>query len=117
MKSLSILCVTTALTASLALVPAGVRADERAPAALTGQVTSDAEAAMEGVVVTARKDGSIVSTSVTTDAKGRYAFPAVSPFARSVTICPRRRLVRSSRRSAAARSAPPAGGVSRRGIA
>jgi virginiamycin B lyase len=73
MKSLSILCMTTALT--LSLVSAGVRADERAPATLTGQVTSDAEGAMEGVVVTARKDGSIVSTSVTTDAKGRYAFP------------------------------------------
>ncbi len=34
MKSLSILCMTTALT--LSLVSAGVRADERAPAALTG---------------------------------------------------------------------------------
>ena len=30
---------------------------------------------MEGVVVTARKDGSIVSVSVTTDAQGHYAFP------------------------------------------
>jgi virginiamycin B lyase len=43
--------------------------------AITGKVSSDAEAAMEGVVVTAHKDGSIVSTSVTTDAKGHYAFP------------------------------------------
>jgi virginiamycin B lyase len=75
MKSLSILCMTTALTAGLSLVSPGVRADERTPAALTGQVTSDAEGAMEGVVVTARKNGSIVSTSVTTDAKGHYAFP------------------------------------------
>ena len=30
---------------------------------------------MEGVVVTAHKDGSIVSISVTTDAQGHYAFP------------------------------------------
>jgi virginiamycin B lyase len=75
MKSLSILCVTTALAAGLSLASATARADERAPAALTGQVTSEAEGAMEGVVVTARKDGSIVSTSVTTDSKGRYAFP------------------------------------------
>ena len=30
---------------------------------------------MEGVVVTAHKVGSIVSVSVTTDARGRYAFP------------------------------------------
>jgi virginiamycin B lyase len=75
MKSLSILCMTTALAAGLSLTSAAARADERTPAALTGQVTSDAEGAMEGVVVTARKDGSIVSTSVTTDSKGRYAFP------------------------------------------
>jgi len=39
--------------------------------AITGKVTSDAEGAMEGVVVTAHKDGSIVSISVTTDAKRR----------------------------------------------
>ncbi len=49
-------------------------ADEAA--ALIGQVTSDAEGPMEGVVVTAHKDGSIVSVSVTSDAKGHYAFPA-----------------------------------------
>ncbi len=51
------------------------RADNAAPAALTGQVTSAAEGPMEGVVVTAHKDGSIVWTSVITDAQGRYAFP------------------------------------------
>ena len=55
-------------------IPASVRADQ-APAALTGVVSSAAEGAMEGVVVTAHKDGSIVAVSVTTDAQGRYAFP------------------------------------------
>jgi streptogramin lyase len=44
-------------------------------AALTGTVSSDAEGNMEGVVVTAKKPGSIVQVSVTTDAQGRYAFP------------------------------------------
>jgi virginiamycin B lyase len=43
--------------------------------AISGKVISDAEGAMEGVVVTAHKDGSIVSISVATDAKGHYAFP------------------------------------------
>jgi len=63
-----------ALTLALALgTPA--HATEQPSAALAGQVTSDAEGAMEGVVVTARKAGSIVSVSVTTDAQGRYAFP------------------------------------------
>ncbi|MGB8632788.1 MAG: carboxypeptidase regulatory-like domain-containing protein [Xanthobacteraceae bacterium] len=51
------------------------QAEDTTPAALTGLVTSDAEGAMEGVVVTAHKDASIVSVSVTTDAQGRYAFP------------------------------------------
>jgi virginiamycin B lyase len=51
-------------------------AQNQAPAALTGQVTSEAEAAMEGVVVSAKKAGSIVTVSVVTDAQGRYSFPA-----------------------------------------
>ena len=73
MKVAYILGVTTAL--ALPLGATMLSADERAPAALTGQVTSEAEGAMEGVVVTARKDNSIVSTSVTSDAAGRYVFP------------------------------------------
>lgn len=43
--------------------------------ALTGVVSSDQEGAMEGVVVSAKKPGSIVKVSVTTDAQGRYRFP------------------------------------------
>jgi len=44
--------------------------------ALTGKVTSEAEGAMEGVVVSAKKAGSIVTMSVITDAQGQYRFPA-----------------------------------------
>ena len=44
-------------------------------AALTGVVSSAQEGAMEGVVVSAHKAGSIVTVSVTTDAQGRYTFP------------------------------------------
>src|SRR5262249_16716968 len=61
-------------TACLALFVTAARA--QAPAALTGQVSSAEEGAMEGVVVTARRDGSTISVSVVSDAKGRYAFPA-----------------------------------------
>src|SRR6266480_3740693 len=50
-----------------------VRAEGQA--ALTGTVSSEAEGKMEGVVVTARRPGSIVQVSVTTDAEGRYSFP------------------------------------------
>ena len=44
--------------------------------ALTGRVTSVQEGPMEGVVVTARREGSTISVSVATDDKGRYNFPA-----------------------------------------
>ena len=76
MKATSMLGLSAALSIGLAQFALSTAfADDRAPAALTGQVTSEAEGAMEGVVVTAHKDGSIVSVSVTTDARGRYAFP------------------------------------------
>jgi hypothetical protein len=44
--------------------------------ALSGTVTSAQEGAMEGVLVTAKKDGSTISTTVVTNEKGQYAFPA-----------------------------------------
>jgi virginiamycin B lyase len=48
---------------------------EKAPAALTGHVSSQEEGAMEGVLVTAREQGSSVSVTIATDAHGNYAFP------------------------------------------
>jgi virginiamycin B lyase len=44
--------------------------------ALTGQVASGEEGAMEGVLVTARKAGSTVAVTVATGKDGRYSFPA-----------------------------------------
>ena len=46
------------------------------PAALAGQVSSQEEGPMEGVVVSAKKDGSTITVSVITDNKGHYSFPA-----------------------------------------
>jgi streptogramin lyase len=46
-----------------------------AAAALTGRVTSAEEGAMEGVVVSAKKDGASVRISVVSDAQGRFSFP------------------------------------------
>jgi virginiamycin B lyase len=51
-------------------------ADAQTAAALTGQVSSTEEGNMEGVVVSAKKDGSTISVSVVTDAQGRFSFPA-----------------------------------------
>ncbi|HZS65094.1 MAG TPA: carboxypeptidase regulatory-like domain-containing protein [Xanthobacteraceae bacterium] len=51
----------------------GVRA-QTAP--LSGQVSSAAEPAMEGVLIGAKKAGSTVTTVVVSDNKGHYSFPA-----------------------------------------
>jgi len=70
------LMLTLAATAAAMVFPPvadAVRAEGQA--ALTGIVSSEAEGKMEGVVVTARRPGSIVQVSVTTDAEGRYSFP------------------------------------------
>ena len=46
------------------------------PAGLSGQVTSAEEGPMEGVLVSAKKDGSTITTTVVSDVQGRYRFPA-----------------------------------------
>jgi streptogramin lyase len=56
----------------LTLVPAPAQVT----AALSGQVASAEEGAMEGVLVSAKKDGSTITTTVVTDDKGQYSFPA-----------------------------------------
>src|SRR6202790_772536 len=44
--------------------------------ALSGQVTSAKEGPMEGVVVSAKREGSTITISVVSDAKGHFSFPA-----------------------------------------
>ena len=51
-------------------------AQAQGAAALTGHVTSAEEGAMEGVLVSARKDGSTITITVVSDQKGEYSFPA-----------------------------------------
>jgi virginiamycin B lyase len=46
-----------------------------AHAGLTGKVTSQAEGAMEGVIVGAKKEGSTITTWVVSNAQGQYSFP------------------------------------------
>ena len=47
---------------------------QSATANLTGRVSSAAEGAMEGVLVSARKDGSNITFTVASDAGGRFDF-------------------------------------------
>jgi virginiamycin B lyase len=71
--------VTTGLAVSL--LQAGLSSSRPAlaenAAALTGQVTSEAEGPMEGVLVSAKKAGSNITVTVVSDQKGNFSFPAV----------------------------------------
>ena len=70
------LMLTLAATAAAMVFPPAIDAVRaEGLAALTGLVGSEAEGKMEGVVVTARRPGSVTQVSVTTDAEGRYSFP------------------------------------------
>jgi streptogramin lyase len=53
-----------------------VSAQAQNPVALTGQVTSPEEGAMEGVLVSAKKAGSTITVTVVSDQNGRFSFPA-----------------------------------------
>jgi len=66
-------------TVSLAGLVAGLMAASAAAqtaTALRGQVSSAEEATMEGVLISAKKDGSTVTTTVVSNAKGEFSFPA-----------------------------------------
>jgi streptogramin lyase len=54
---------------------AAAAAAQASPSALTGKVTSQAEGAMQGVIVSAKLAGSPITISVVTDAQGEYRFP------------------------------------------
>jgi streptogramin lyase len=65
------------LICSAAVCPASAgNLAEASPLALTGRVTSAPEGAMEGVLVSAKRDGSPLTITVVSDATGRYGFPA-----------------------------------------
>jgi virginiamycin B lyase len=58
------------------LVPGATSVRSQDASALSGAITSAEEGAMEGVLVSARRDGSNITTTVVSDEKGHYAFPA-----------------------------------------
>src|SRR5580698_4985585 len=64
------------LTSAAGLTAFAPPAFAQSPAALSGSVSSAKEGAMEGVVVSARKDGSTITVSVISDDKGHFNFPA-----------------------------------------
>jgi virginiamycin B lyase len=77
------------LYASVAGVLAGLMATgANAQTALGGQVSSAEEGAMEGVLVSAKKEGSTITTTVVTNDKGQFSFPAerIEPGHYNITI-------------------------------
>jgi virginiamycin B lyase len=72
MKTNRLLLIVSAVFASLL----AQLSHAQTSSALTGQVMSAEESAMEGVVVSAKKDGSTITVSVMTNAQGRFAFPS-----------------------------------------
>ncbi len=75
--------ITAAAATALPLI-LSLAAYAQAPAALTGQVSSAKEGAMEGVVVSAKKAGGTITVSVISDDKGRYSLPGGSARARAL---------------------------------
>ncbi len=83
-------------TVSLAGLMTGLMAiaagAQNAPA-LSGQVSSAQEGAMEGVLVSAKKEGSTITTTVVSNTQGHFSFPADRLRARALQHHdPRRRL-------------------------
>jgi virginiamycin B lyase len=68
--------IAMAALGSFLLVPRLTRAANSSGSALSGQVSSEKEGAMEGVVVGAKKDGSTITIDVVSDDHGRYSFPS-----------------------------------------
>ena len=66
----------TALLVSAACLAVPAPSFAQNAAALSGQVSSAQEGPMEGVVISARKDGATITVSVVSDDKGHFSFPA-----------------------------------------
>ena len=67
------------LLASVAgLVVIGLVGPASADQLLTGSITSASGQKLEGVLVSAKKEGSTITTSVYTDQNGEYFFPALA---------------------------------------
>ena len=72
-----LLSMSAVLAVGLVQASVGVPPTRAQSAAiLTGHVSSAQEGPMEGVVVSAKKDGATFTISVVTDREGRYGFPA-----------------------------------------
>ena len=75
-KTILAIAIAAAAAASFFTASDFLRADGSPGIALTGQVSSEKEGPMEGVVVGAKREGSTITINVFSDEQGRYNFPA-----------------------------------------
>src|ERR1700738_588457 len=68
--------LTTVSLAGLLVGLMAVGANAQTAAALSGQISSTEEGLMEGVLVSAKKEGSTITTTVVRHAKGEFSVPA-----------------------------------------
>jgi streptogramin lyase len=77
MKQIAVWAAAAAAMIGAALLASSLaHAADKDAAALSGTVSSAKEGLMEGVLVSAKADGSTITVTVVSDDKGRYAFPA-----------------------------------------
>jgi virginiamycin B lyase len=76
MSKIALLGITLVAIISFVFAPRLIGAANSSGVALSGQVSSDKEGAMGGVVVGAKKDGSTITIDVVSDDTGHFAFPS-----------------------------------------
>src|SRR5882762_3755788 len=67
--------LTVLALAAIVFLPNASGAQASSPAALTGIVSSQEEGPMEGVVVSAKREGSTITISLMSNAQGQFRFP------------------------------------------
>ena len=76
MSKIAIVGITLVAIICFVFAPRLTRGANSSGVALSGQVSSDKEGAMGGVVVGAKKDGSTITIDVVSDDTGHFAFPS-----------------------------------------
>jgi virginiamycin B lyase len=71
----SLLRATVMLAAVFCFVAMSMMAEDASSGALTGLVSSPEEGPMQGVLVSAKRAGAAITTTVVSDNLGRYSFP------------------------------------------
>jgi streptogramin lyase len=75
LKRILFIALVTIAFGVMSWAPADLTAQVSGSAALSGTVSSQQEGVMEGVVVSARRQGANFTVSVVSDAQGKYSFP------------------------------------------